>query len=99
MRSNKAMAVNSPQRFLARCRERNLEKVLGGWERSSKEWERHYENMRTRLLEDWARTANEWERHYEIMRLRAERAEARLQELENQLTGNAAQKNPKEING
>ena len=50
--------------------------------RSSKEWERHYENMRTRLLEDWARTANEWERHYEIMRLRAERAEARLQELE-----------------
>ena len=76
-----------------------MDKVLQGWERSSKEWERHYENMRTRLLEDWARTANEWERHYEIMRLRAERAEARLQELETQLTGNAAQKNPKEING
>ena len=93
------MAVNSPQRFLARCRERNMEKVLGNWERSSKEWEQHYENMRTRLLEDWARNANDWERHYEIMRLRAERAEARLQELENQLTGNAAQKNPKEING
>ena len=93
------MAVNSPQRFLARCRERNMEKVLAGWERSSKEWERHYENMRTRLLEDWARTANEWERHYEIMCLRAERAEARLQELENQLLENVAQKNPKEING
>ena len=76
------MAINSPQRFLTRCRERHMDKVLQGWERSSKEWERHYENMRTRLLEDWARTANEWERHYEIMRLRAERAEARLQELE-----------------
>ena len=76
------MAVNSPQRFLARCRERNMEKVLGNWERSSKEWERHYDNMRTQLLQDWARSTNEWERHYEIMRLRAERAEARLQELE-----------------
>ena len=59
-----------------------MEKVLGGWERSSKEWERQYENMRTQLLQDWARSTNEWERHYEIMRLRAERAEARLQELE-----------------
>ena len=88
------MAVNSPQRFLARCRERNMEKVLAGWERSSKEWERHYENMRTQLLQDWARTTNEWERQFHIMRLRAERAEARVQELE---TG--AQKNPKEING
>ena len=76
------MAVNSPQRFLARCRERNMEKILADWERSSKEWERQYENMRTQLLEEWARTANEWGRHYEIMRLRAERAEARLQELE-----------------
>ena len=71
-----------------------MEKVLADWERSSKEWERHYENMRTRLLEDWARTANDWERHYEIMRLRAERAEARLQEWEI-----GAQKNSKEING
>ena len=76
-----------------------MDKVLGGWERSSKEWERHYENMRAQLLQDWARTTNEWERHYEIMRLRAERAEARLQELETQLTGNAAQKTSKEING
>ena len=90
------MAVNSPQRFLTRCRERHIDKVLQGWERSSKEWERHYENMRTRLLEDWARSTNEWERQYEMMRLRAERAEARLQELE---TGIVAQKNPKEING
>ena len=88
------MAVNSPQRFLTRCRERNMDKVLGGCERSLKEWERHYENMRTQLLQDWARTTNEWERHYEIMRLRAERAEARLQELET-----AAQKTSKEING
>ena len=71
-----------------------MDKILEHWKRSSKEWERHYENMRTQLLQDWARTTNEWERHYEMMRLRAERAEARLQELET-----AAQKNPKEING
>ena len=76
-----------------------MDKVLEHWKRSSKEWERHYENMRTQLLQDWARSTNEWERHYEIMHLRAERAEARLQELETQLTGNAAQKTPKEING
>ena len=88
------MAVNSPQRFLTRCRERHMDKVLQGWERSSKEWERHYENMCTRLLQDYARTTNEWERLYEMMRLRAERAEARLQELET-----AAQKTSKEING
>ena len=68
-----------------------MEKVLADWERSSKEWERHYENMRTRLLEDWARSTNEWERQYEMMRLRAERAEARVQELETE-----AQKKSKE---
>ena len=67
-----------------------MEKVLADWERSSKEWERHYENMRTRLLEDWARSTNEWERQYEMMRLRAEQAEARVQELETE-----AQKNRK----
>ena len=67
-----------------------MDKILEHWKRSSKEWERHYENMRTRLLEDWARSTNEWERQYEMMRLRAERAEARVQELETE-----AQKNRK----